>query len=111
MPSAFSIGQSTRATADELSEDTDLVDSAFLATLLAMAGHDLRQPLQLITSAHDVLATMLRTKEQRQELAEAAHATAQLARMLSQLVEALHLQQRPYVSLHHGRWSSLRSWP
>src|SRR5436190_21239257 len=25
----------------------------FYATLLAMAGHDLRQPLQMITSAHD----------------------------------------------------------
>lgn len=28
-----------------------------LITLIAMAGHDLRQPLQLITSAHDVFAT------------------------------------------------------
>src|SRR6267154_3811977 len=27
-------------------------DSNFSATLLAMAGHDLRQPLQVITSAH-----------------------------------------------------------
>jgi hypothetical protein len=38
----------------------DLIGSGFPATLLAMAGHDRHQPLQVITSAHDVLTTMLR---------------------------------------------------
>jgi two-component system phosphate regulon sensor histidine kinase PhoR len=66
----------------------------FLLTLMAMAGHDLRQPLQIITSAHDVLATMLGSEKQRQELAQAANATGQLARMLGQLVEALQLRER-----------------
>lgn len=66
----------------------------FLLTLIAMAGHDLRQPLQLITSAHDVLATTPLTKEQRQELAEAAGAVTQLAGMLGQLVEAVRLHER-----------------
>jgi signal transduction histidine kinase len=80
--------------APTVSRGADSVDSGFLEMLLAMAGHDLRQPLQLITSAHDVLATMLRRKEQRKELAQAADGTAQLARMLSQLVEALNLQER-----------------
>jgi hypothetical protein len=47
----------------------DPIESGFLATLLA-AGHDLRQPLQLIRRP-DVLATMLRGKGQREELARA----------------------------------------
>jgi signal transduction histidine kinase len=80
--------------AQAVSRGADSVDSGFLAMLLAMAGHDLRQPLQLITSAHDVLATMLRRKEQRKELAQAADATAQLEWMLRQLVEALRLQEQ-----------------
>jgi two-component system phosphate regulon sensor histidine kinase PhoR len=77
----------------------DPIESGFLTTLLAMAGHDLRQPLQVITSAHDVLAPMLRDKEQREELARAEDATAQLARMLSQLNDALQLQERPRENL------------
>ena len=71
----------------------------FLMTLMAMAGHDLRQPLQLITSAHDVLATMPLTKEQRRELAQAANAVTQLAGMLDQLVEALQLPERAQVGV------------
>src|SRR5438270_2526121 len=68
--------------------------SDFSATLLAMAGHDLRQPLQLITNAHDVLALTLGSEEQREELTRAADATAQLAGMLGQLVEALQLREQ-----------------
>jgi hypothetical protein len=41
----------------------------FPATLLAMAGHDLRQPLRITTGAHDVLAYSLQDYEQREELA------------------------------------------
>jgi two-component system, OmpR family, phosphate regulon sensor histidine kinase PhoR len=67
----------------------------FLSVLLAMAGHDLRQPLQIITSAHDVLATMVDDGEQREELARAADATSSLATMLSQIVEALQLHELP----------------
>jgi signal transduction histidine kinase len=66
----------------------------FSATLLAMAGHDLRQPLQVITSAHDVLALTLSSEEQREELTRAEDATAQVASMLGQLVEALKLRER-----------------
>jgi two-component system, OmpR family, phosphate regulon sensor histidine kinase PhoR len=71
-----------------------LAAADFSATLLAMAGHDLRQPLQLITSAHDVLAQTLDSEEQRKELARAEDATAQLASMLGQLVDALQLRER-----------------
>jgi K+-sensing histidine kinase KdpD len=74
--------------------EADQAESDFSSTLLAMAGHDLRQPLQLITSAHDVLAQTLAIEEQREELTRAAEATAQLASMLGQLVEALQLRER-----------------
>ena len=71
----------------------DLVQDAedFCGTLLAMAGHDLRQPLQVITSAHDVLATTLHNAEQQEELSHAAGATFLLATMLNQLIEAWQL--------------------
>src|SRR5437763_8669192 len=66
----------------------------FFATLLAMAGHDLRQPLQMITSAHDVLGRIVHGDEQREELSQAADATKRLANMLGQLVEAVELHER-----------------
>jgi signal transduction histidine kinase len=72
----------------------------FCAVLLAIAGHDLRQPLQLIIGAHDKLAQFLRGSEQFEELARASDATAQLASMLSQLVEALRLRERSGDDLH-----------
>jgi signal transduction histidine kinase len=78
----------------------DKADTHFLSTLLAMAGHDLRQPLQVITSVHDVLAQILGSEEQREELARAEDATAQLANMLDQLVEALQLSERSGDDLH-----------
>jgi two-component system phosphate regulon sensor histidine kinase PhoR len=72
----------------------------FSATLLAMAGHDLRQPLQLIVGAHDKLAQSLHDSKQREELARAGDATAQLASMLGQIVEALRLRERSGDDLH-----------
>src|SRR5260370_11392642 len=83
-----------------VNRDADQVDSDFSATLLAMAGHDLRQPLQVITSAHDVLAQTLDSEEQREELMPAGDATAQLASMLGQLVEAVQLRERSGDELH-----------
>jgi two-component system phosphate regulon sensor histidine kinase PhoR len=80
-----------RSIGSALSGDAGQADSDFLVTLLAMAGHDLRQPLQVITNAHDVLVQALASEEQ---LIPAENATAQLASMLGQLVEALQLRQR-----------------
>jgi len=74
--------------------DSGLAHSNFPATLLAMAGHDLRQPLQAITSAHDILARIVHSDEQLEELARAEDATTQLAGMLGQLVEALRLHEQ-----------------
>jgi two-component system, OmpR family, phosphate regulon sensor histidine kinase PhoR len=79
-------------------------DSDFSATLLAMAGHDLRQPLQVITSAHNLLRQILHSDRQRQELARAADAAARLGSMLSRLVEALTLRERSGAHLHVPVW-------
>jgi two-component system phosphate regulon sensor histidine kinase PhoR len=84
----------TRRIGSAVRRDAEQGDSDFSAILLAMAGHDLRQPLQVITSAHDVLAQTVGGEEQREELARAEDATAQLANMLDQLVEALQLRER-----------------
>lgn len=78
---------------------SDALDSDFAMTLLAIAGHDLRQPLQVITSAHEQLLPMLDSEKERAELAFAAQATARLVRMLDQLVEALHLHRQAGNSL------------
>jgi two-component system phosphate regulon sensor histidine kinase PhoR len=80
--------------------DSDLAHISFPATLLAMAGHDLRQPLQVITNAHDILAQIVHKDEQLEELARAEDATTQLAGMLGQLVEALRLHERSADQLH-----------
>jgi two-component system phosphate regulon sensor histidine kinase PhoR len=82
------------------SREADQTDSDFSATLLAMAGHDLRQPLQIITSAHDVLAPTLASEEQREELTRAENATKRLAGMLGELVEALRLREGSGTDLH-----------
>jgi signal transduction histidine kinase len=74
--------------------DAGQAGSDFAATLLAMVGHDLRQPLQVIISAHDVLAQTDACEEQREELTRAENPTKQLASMLGQLVEALQLRER-----------------
>jgi two-component system phosphate regulon sensor histidine kinase PhoR len=79
-------------------------DSDFSAALLAMAGHDLRQPLQVITSAHDLLRQILHSDRQREELARAADAVTRLGSMLSQLVEALPLRERSGAHLHVPVW-------
>ena len=99
-PSAPRAGWGIRGIDIATNRDPDTVDSDFPATLLAMAGHDLRQPLQLITSAHDVLARILYSDEQREELARAEDATARLASMLGQLVEALQLHESSGDHLH-----------
>jgi two-component system phosphate regulon sensor histidine kinase PhoR len=100
VPSALPAAWSTRRIGSAVSRDSDQADCDFSATLLAMAGHDLRQPLQVITSAHDVLRRTLTIEEQREELRRAAKATKRLASMLGQLVEALQLRERSGDDLH-----------
>src|ERR1700730_12057558 len=65
----------------------------FYETVLAMASHDLRQPLQTIISAQELLARRLTTSPERKHLERSERASAQLAEQLDQLVDALHLHQ------------------
>jgi two-component system phosphate regulon sensor histidine kinase PhoR len=66
----------------------------FYATVLAMACHDLRQPLQVVVSAHELLARRLAGRIEREHLERGGQATAQLTEKLDQLVDALQLLQR-----------------
>ena len=95
MPSAIDVGLCRLGDAwrapDAIRLDPGDGHGDFAATLLAIAGHDLRQPLQIITNAHEVLARMMHGDQPRKELARAHAAVAQLAGMLGQLVEALQL--------------------
>ncbi len=89
-----SVGYQVRSVGRRVSRVSDPIASGFLATVLAMAGHDLRQPLQIIRGVHDILGKLLDRDDEREELDQAAEATARLALMLDQLVEALQLHER-----------------
>jgi signal transduction histidine kinase len=72
----------------------DRIDREFSATLLAMAGHDLRHPLRILAGAHNMLAGLVDREAEREALARAEDATAQLTGILGQLIEALY-RRRP----------------
>jgi len=61
------------------------------AALLAIAGHDLRQPLQVIIGARDILARTLNSTVERVQLARIEDATSKLSDKLNQVVDALRL--------------------
>src|SRR5260370_26992607 len=63
----------------------------FQAVLLAMAGHDLRQPLQIIQSSHDLLGIGVRTKSEQDLLQTGQHAIDRLNGQLNQLLGALRV--------------------
>jgi two-component system, OmpR family, phosphate regulon sensor histidine kinase PhoR len=68
--------------------------SDFHAALLGMAGHDLRQPLQVIQSAYDWLGHHVRTTADRAQLERGEQAIAKLAEQLDCLVGALRLYEQ-----------------
>jgi signal transduction histidine kinase len=63
----------------------------FQAILLTIAGHDLRQPLQIIQSAHDRLGIGIRTKSEQDLLQMGQIAIDNLSGQLDQLLDALRL--------------------
>src|SRR5262245_14974494 len=65
------------------------------AAVMAMAGHDLRQPLQVIIGAHDVLTRRLSGGEERRQLTLIENAVIRLAGTLDRLVATLRLQNAP----------------
>ena len=66
--------------------------SDFESVLLAIAGHDLRQPLQIIESAHELLGLGLRTSSELRHLRYGQNAVDRLKEQLEQLLTALHLR-------------------
>jgi two-component system phosphate regulon sensor histidine kinase PhoR len=66
----------------------------FHTLLLAMAGHDLRQPLQIITYVYDWLSRRLEAPSERQYLQRGSLAITQLTRQVNLLVQALRLYER-----------------
>jgi two-component system phosphate regulon sensor histidine kinase PhoR len=68
--------------------------SDFHTLLLAMAGHDLRQPLQIITCVYDWLSRRLEAPSERQYLQRGSLAITQLTRQLNLLIQALRLYER-----------------
>jgi two-component system, OmpR family, phosphate regulon sensor histidine kinase PhoR len=64
----------------------------FESVLLAIAGHDLRQPLQIVQGAHDLLGLGPRTTSERRHLQSSQKALDQLSEQLSQLLIALRMR-------------------
>jgi two-component system phosphate regulon sensor histidine kinase PhoR len=65
----------------------------FDSVLLAIAGHDLRQPLQIIQSAHELLGSGVRTARELQLLRSANHAVKRLDEHLTLLTSAVRMQE------------------
>ena len=65
----------------------------FESVLLAIAGHDLRQPLQVIEGAHEFLGRGVRTASELRLLQFAQRATDRLRNQLDELVAALQLRE------------------
>src|SRR5258708_36584202 len=71
--------------------------SDYEALLLAIAGHDLRQPLQAIQSAHELLGLGIRTKSELRLLRSGQHAVDRLTSQLDQLLAELRLRKSECV--------------
>jgi two-component system, OmpR family, phosphate regulon sensor histidine kinase PhoR len=67
--------------------------SNFEAVLLAIAGHDLRQPLQVIQSAHERLGHGVRTTSELRCLRTGQVAIDRLKEQLEQLLTAMQVQE------------------
>jgi signal transduction histidine kinase len=83
-----------RAARDERRERELVRTNDFYAAVLAMAGHDLRQPLQVIAGSLELPAQKLPPGPERRNLERGQRATAQLAEKLDQLIDALRVQQQ-----------------
>src|SRR6202051_2253422 len=65
--------------------------SEFESALLAIAGHDLRQPLQVIQNVHDILGRALRTASELRLLQYSQSAVERLRDQLDESLAALRL--------------------
>src|SRR5690348_4901367 len=71
----------------------------FETVLLAIAGHDMRQPLQIIQSTHELLGIGLRTSSELKYLRLGQDAIDRLKEQLAQLVTALRIQGQTGLEL------------
>jgi two-component system phosphate regulon sensor histidine kinase PhoR len=67
--------------------------SDFQAVLLGMAGHDLRQPLQVIRGTYELLGTRARPKSEQAWLERGERAVSGLTEQLDRLLGALRLYE------------------
>ncbi|OSI20505.1 sensor histidine kinase [Bradyrhizobium canariense] len=67
--------------------------SNFESVLLAIAGHDLRQPLQVVQSAHELLGMGIRTSSELRHLRTGQDAIDRLKGQLAQLQTALRIRE------------------
>ena len=65
------------------------LSSEFESVLLAIAGHDLRQPLQAIQSVHDLLGSSERTESELRVLRYGQTAIDRLKDQLDRILSAL----------------------
>ena len=78
--------------AEEVTRNTGLQRAyEFQAVLLGMAGHELRQQLQVILGAHERLGIGVRSESEQDLLRMGQHAINRLTRQLDQILGAFHL--------------------
>jgi two-component system, OmpR family, phosphate regulon sensor histidine kinase PhoR len=65
----------------------------FEKVLLAIAGHDLRQPLQVIQSTHELLGLEIRTSSELRHLRSGQNAIDRLKEQLEQILTALRVRE------------------
>ena len=65
------------------------VRNEFYAAVLAMAGHDFRQPLQVIVGAHDILARKIQASADRVYLSDIRKAATQLVGTFDRMVDGM----------------------
>jgi two-component system, OmpR family, phosphate regulon sensor histidine kinase PhoR len=81
--------------------------SGFGSVLLAIAGHDLRQSLQEIQSAHDLLGLQMRTESELRLLRSVQGAIDRLGARLDQLLAAIRLRDPEGLELRPVRLDRL----
>lgn len=69
--------------------------SEFQSVLLAIAGHDPRQPLQVIQGAHEFLGRGIRTTPERRQLRPGQSVIDRLRDQLNELVAVIQFRAHP----------------
>ena len=68
--------------------------NGFYKSLIAMTGHDLRHPLQIIVSVNSLLSRRLSGVQESEHVAKSQRATFELMRQLDRLIDAVRVHER-----------------